>query len=62
MMGIILPFKWDSHGPGGLQLLSVYGVEWCTMRKSEMNFNVFLQWFFTQQQFTSKQKSQKTDH
>lgn len=42
MMGIILTFKWDSHGPVGLQVLSVYGVEWCIARKSEINFNVLL--------------------
>lgn len=41
-MRIILTFKWDSHAPVRLQVLSVYDVEWCIERKSEMNFSVLL--------------------
>lgn len=59
-MGIILTFKWDSHGRGELQVSGVYGVEWCIERNPNPGVTTHAWLFFTHQQFTFKQHPDET--
>lgn len=59
-MGIILTFKWDSHGRGELQVSGVYGVEWCIERNPNPGVTTHAWLFFTHQQFAFKQHPDET--